>query len=74
MPESMPVVRSVPLLMPVIEVKIVEHGSHQQCFHIGMQRQFSVQIVAQLCHLFTVLIGGNIAVLDIFFHFLYMLV
>ncbi len=74
MGEAMQTVGSSVLCMPVIEIKIMEHGSCDQSSGVGMQEEPSVYSTAESGNIFTVFKSGYISVLKVFFHFLYMTV
>lgn len=60
------------LLVPVIEIEIVEEGPHGQRGLIGSQMEAVVDPAADHDHILAVLVGGHITVLDKLTHFLHL--
>ena len=60
------------LLMPVIEIEIMEEGPHGQRGLIGSQMEAVVDPAADHDHILAVLVGGHITVLDKLTHFLHL--
>ena len=74
MKETMETMFSIVFVMPVIQVKIMQHGSCQQCVLITVKRKHFVYLWTDFSDLFTVLIGSDIAMLDKFLHLLHMII
>ena len=60
------------LLVPVIEIEIVEEGPHGQRCLVRTQMEAAVEPEAHQHHILAVLVGGHITVLDKLTHFLHL--
>ena len=59
------------LVMPVIQIKIMQQGPHRQRGLVGVQMQTAVEPEAHQRHILAMLVGGDRTVLDILPHPLY---
>lgn len=71
MMKSVPPVTPVIFVMPVIEIKIMEHGTGQESFPVTPKAQSLIESVAQLRHLMAVPIGRCAAMLPELLHLLH---
>lgn len=71
MMKSVPPVTPVIFVMPVIEIKIMEHGTGQEGFPVAPETQSLIESVAQLRHIMAVPIGRCAAMLPELLHLLH---
>ena len=57
-------------IMPVIKIKIMEHGALKKSLFVGMEMKSLVNTVTESGNRLTMLISGDLSVLDILLHLL----
>jgi hypothetical protein len=56
------------MMMPVIEIIVMQEGSPDQFLFMELQAELFPQPVACSCHVHAVIVGIDPAMLDVFFH------